>query len=152
MFVVRGSTGSCGVGFCKSRDAYKAYQVYPGSLLFKIAGRYSLSCPRIFPIPLPWKTCKKSCLFTRCARWTTRQRTVTCRSSVARSWTTGVAGTCCVLRSCTNPTSIPTTRTRFNNMSNPSPSASPSSLHDISRKQLAGSHVRSLRWVLCCCC
>ena len=28
LFVVRGSTGSCGVGFCKSRDAHQAYQVF----------------------------------------------------------------------------------------------------------------------------
>ena len=34
------------------------------SLFVKIAGRHSLNYPLISAIPLPWKTCKKTCLQT----------------------------------------------------------------------------------------
>ena len=52
MFVVRGSTGSCGVGFLQVKRRSLSLLGLPGIIVDKIAGRHSLSYPlSIFFIP-----------------------------------------------------------------------------------------------------
>ena len=64
MLISWSSTGSCGVGIVKRQETFATRAlVYSGSISW-----YSESALvklfSIFPIPLHWKTCKKSCLFT----------------------------------------------------------------------------------------
>ena len=68
LFMIRGSAGSCGVGVLtlKARDARLPLSSRSprDPLVVSDSGSALVKLSYIFPIPLPWKTCKNSCLFT----------------------------------------------------------------------------------------
>ena len=69
MFMIRSSTGSCGVGVViGKRRSLRAPWSTRNPLVVKDSGSALVKLSSIFPIPLPWKTCtKKSCIFIKAA-------------------------------------------------------------------------------------